>query len=385
MKSIFIAAFETSGDAIAANIVPYLRAQFGDDSALFGITGPQMEQVGVQSWLSIEQFNVMGIGEVLRQAPRLLRTIKQLAKRLDQEAPEIILCVDAPDFHIRLIERLRRKPNFCAQVVSPSVWAWRTSRTKRFAKAFDAIYCLFPFEPSYYAGLMTEAVYIGHPSRVKAKEELQQDEITQELFQQRFGAQRTICLLPGSRSSELNALRGDFQAVVRLLQQQGEYHFILPTFEKYHQQLVQWFADIAPVNIITDPAWRYAAMRHADAALNCLGTVELELSLRQTPHVGLYRFQGMDNYLRKLFTFHVAHGAMSNIILARPAFKEYIHRAIDPPAIAHALHALAHQQGEWAQQKQAMQQVYAALAPPEGHAHYAETLIRHMAHAIKNS
>ena len=358
-KTIFISCFEPSGDAIGAYLVRALRQQFGADTRFIGIAGAEMRAAGVDAWQGIEELNVMGIVPVLKAAPKLLRLIKNLAAQIDALAPDCIVTIDAPDFHIRLLEKMRTHRCPRAQLVSPSVWAWRPKRVHRFARAFDVMYCIFPFEPECYAQTPLRAVYVGHPSVKMALE----DKLEETAFRTAFPGQNVV-LLPGSRPGELKRLKTDFLEVEKRLNS-SEITWLIPTLEQHLEQLQGWFHSMDNVHVITNPDWRFAALRYGDAALCCMGTVELELSLRSCPHLALYRFKSADNLLRRLFRFSIRHGSLSNIIAGREVIPEYLHHGIDHDQIAGQIQQLLdcsstlHQQ-----QKAAMKDIQSKLASP---------------------
>ncbi len=376
-KKIFVSCFEPSGDAMGAYLLQALRTEFGEDTRIVGIAGPQMRDAGIEEWGRIEDLNIMGIIPVLKAAPKLLKLIKDLAARIDALEPDYIITIDAPDFHVRLVEKMQKHQCPRAQLVSPSVWAWRPKRVLRFAKAFDEMFCIFPFEAKCYADTSLRAIYVGHPSVKMAWD----DTINEAKFRQRFPEPQNILLLPGSRPSELQRLRDDFLAIKKRLDHQ-EVAWLVPTLEQHRVQLEGWFNDGENVHIITDKAWRFAAMRYGNAALCCMGTVELELTLRNCPHIALYRFKPIDNLLRRLFRFSIAHGSLSNILAGREVIPEYLQGAIDHDLMAAQIQqlldskSLLHQQ-----QAAAMQEIQGLLQCSDGD--FAVAITRHIKKAFQ--
>ena len=47
--------------------------------------------------------------------------------------------------------------------VSPQVWAWRPGRATSIGDAYEALLCLFAFEPALYADTPVDARWVGHP------------------------------------------------------------------------------------------------------------------------------------------------------------------------------------------------------------------------------
>ena len=246
-KIFFVSCFESSGDAIGAYLVRSLRKKFGPETRIVGIAGPQMREAGIEEWGEIEDLNVMGIIPVLKAAPKLLKLIKHLAARVDSLEPDCIITIDAPDFHVRLMEKMQKHQCPRAQLVSPSVWAWRPKRVLRFAKAFDVMYCIFPFEGNFYEKASLRTFYVGHPSVKMALD----DKISSEIFFKRFPNKHNILLLPGSRPSELKRLRNDFLIVKRGLDRDQKITWLIPTLEQHRLALEEWFADSDNVEILS--------------------------------------------------------------------------------------------------------------------------------------
>ena len=130
---------------------------------LVGIGGPRMAAAGVECWHDIGELSVMGLAEVLRHLPRLLRLRHALARRLIDLRPDAVVGIDAPDFNLGLERRVRKAGIPTVHYVSPSVWAWREKRAQRIGQCADRILCLFPMEPAIYARHGVDARFVGHP------------------------------------------------------------------------------------------------------------------------------------------------------------------------------------------------------------------------------
>ena len=127
MPRIVIIAGEASGDQLARGLIEALRKRY-PDAQFEGVTGSQMRASGCVSWADYEQLAVMGLFEVLRHLPRLLRLKKSLEKRLRENPPDVLIGIDAPDFNLRLEKFARGLGIPTVHYVCPSVWAWRPKR-----------------------------------------------------------------------------------------------------------------------------------------------------------------------------------------------------------------------------------------------------------------
>src|SRR5580698_8118628 len=223
---IGLVAGEASGDQLGAALIDALRERV-PNLECFGVAGPKMVAAGCDAWANAEELAVMGLTEVLRHLPRLLRLRRMLVARFLAARPHVFVGIDAPEFNLGLAARLKARGLATVQYVSPQVWAWRQGRVRTIAQSSDLILCLLPFEPDFYARHGVRALFVGHPLA---------DQIP--LTIDRAGARRTlhldenatvVALLPGSRVGEVERLGADFAlAAAWIAQQRPGVAFIAP-------------------------------------------------------------------------------------------------------------------------------------------------------------
>src|ERR1700680_4700082 len=141
---IALVAGESSGDQLGAALIEALRARVPQVEC-FGVAGPKMIAAGCEAWASAEELAVMGLAEVLRHLPRLLRLRRTLVTRFAAARPQVFVGIDAPEFNLGLAARLKARGVRTVQYVSPQVWAWRQGRTRTIGRACDLVLCLLPF------------------------------------------------------------------------------------------------------------------------------------------------------------------------------------------------------------------------------------------------
>src|SRR6185312_3825568 len=157
-----IVAGEPSGDLLAARMIQGLKAHDSDVRTV-GVGGPAMARTGFQAWHPMDALAVFGYVDALRRAPGLIRIWRDTRRRVLAERPDVFVGVDAPDFNLRLEERLRASGIPTVHFVSPSIWAWRFARIHQIRRAVSHMLVLFPFEEDLYREQGVPVTYVGHP------------------------------------------------------------------------------------------------------------------------------------------------------------------------------------------------------------------------------
>ena len=108
MIRIGIVAGEASGDRLAAGLIAALRARCGAIE-VEGVAGPAMIAEGCRALYPSERLAVMGIPEVVRRYAELSRMRRALIGHFTAHPPDCFIGVDAPEFNLRLLARLRAR------------------------------------------------------------------------------------------------------------------------------------------------------------------------------------------------------------------------------------------------------------------------------------
>ncbi|MEE8307037.1 MAG: lipid-A-disaccharide synthase, partial [Gammaproteobacteria bacterium] len=74
-------AGEASGDQLGAALIAAIR-QRRPDAQIEGVAGPAMVEAGCQVWHDADALAVMGIAEVVKHLPELLRLRRRLVERI---------------------------------------------------------------------------------------------------------------------------------------------------------------------------------------------------------------------------------------------------------------------------------------------------------------
>lgn len=322
---IAVLAGEHSGDILGAGLMQALKQQH-PDASFIGVGGPLMEAQGLSSLVPMEDLAVMGLAEVLRHLPKLLKHRKGILSQLMAAQPDVFVGIDAPDFNLPIAKKLKAQGIATVHYVSPSVWAWRQGRIHGIKAAVDHVLCLLPFEKAFYDAHDLAATFVGHPLA---------DEIP--MYSDRAAARAQLALpaagqiigiLPGSRGGELARLAPIFLQAAQLLHQQNpQLKFVAPMINATRKTeflaLQQKFAAEVPIQVVDGQA--RAAMAACDALMLTSGTVTLEALLIKRPMVVAYRFSWLSYQVIKRM-FKAAYFSLPNLLAQRalvPELRQY--------------------------------------------------------------
>ncbi len=321
-----IVANEPSGDQLGAGLIQGIRAM-RPDARFEGVGGPRMLAEGVRGLVPMERLSVMGLVEVLRHLPELLR--------IRRDPPDLFIGVDAPDFNLPLEARLRAAGIPAVHYVSPTVWAWRPGRVHDIRRSVDLMLSIFPFELEFLRQHGVPARYVGHPLAE-----------TIPLDPDRGGARvglglpadaTVVALLPGSRLGEVEALAPVFlQAASWCLQRRPGLRFVSPLVNgAVRGRFEHWLAVTAPdlpITLVDGRSWEVLAA--ADLVITASGTATLEALLHQRPMVVGYRLNPLTYWIVRTFNLvKVRHVAMANLLAGEELAPELLQDACRPDRV----------------------------------------------------
>ncbi len=336
-RRIFLIATEESGDRLGANLMKVLRQRLGGAVRFEGVGGRTMAREGLHSLFPIEELSVVGLAEVVRQAPAILARIRRTSAAVLQASPDILVIIDSPDFTHRVAKRVRaRDPSIpIIDYVSPSVWAWRPGRARAMCRYVDHVLGLLPFEPEAYRRLRgPPCSYVGHPLieqigllRPGVAEQARRDQTPPVLL-----------ALPGSRRSEIRHHMAVFGESLGRLQQQGTaFELILPTMvhlrEAVMEGIKRW--PVQP-QIVIGETEKKAAFRRAHAALVKSGTSTLELAIAGVPMVAAYRAGAVEAWILQRL-IQVQSVILANLVIGENIVPEFIQQDCVPEKLVPAL------------------------------------------------
>ncbi len=300
---IFLIAGEASGDQLGADLMVSLKEM--KEVRFAGIGGEAMAAQGLQSLFPMQDLSLMGIIGILRNLPHLWRRLKLTVKTIERLKPDVVVTIDAPEFSFRVMKRVHKftqRPPLI-HYGAPTVWAWRPWRARKISRFLDHLLCLYPFEPPYFEKHGLKTTFVGHP-------------VAKENWPRGKRDPNLLCVLPGSRQSEIKTLLPIFKETVLLLKKDiPGLKVVIPTLMSLESQIREevgnWPLEI---KIVVGDQARQEAFQKSSAALAASGTVALQLSAAQLPFVIAYKLGKVNEWFAKAF-LQTPWACMVNILL----------------------------------------------------------------------
>lgn len=352
-RRILVSAGDSSGDLILSKVIEALRREAGDQKLEFvGLCGPACVAQGVKALASSKDVAVVGIFEVLKKLKTIFGALDLLRDELSRV--DSLICVDFPDFNLKLAGMAQKKNIPVDYIVAPQVWAWRSNRLPKMRRLIRRLYPALPFEENVFREAGLEARYLGHPirdllpprARRPAREKLG---VGPDDF--------IFCLMPGSRKSEIQRTMPILVEAWKSLQAIRAAR-TLPAYPSRWRAAVPvapgWSAEqlieaLAPKeqqqvrDYVASGEWIFHGDSHevqmaADFGWITSGTATLEAAYYQLPHILFYRLSGLTAFLiqslSSYFTHNKGMAGLPNILLGRPVIPELLQKDLQPRRLA---------------------------------------------------
>jgi lipid-A-disaccharide synthase len=334
---IFFIVGEESGDQLGADLMRALKTRLNGGVHFSGTGGQAMIAEGIHSLFPLADIALMGFVAVAQRVPTLIARMRQTARAAIAANPDAVVIIDSPDFTHRVARRIRKAaPGIpIINYVSPSVWAWRSSRARAMRGYIDHVLALLPFEPGVHARLGgPPCTFVGHPLSQMVGE-LRPNPEEQK---RRLSDPPVLLVMPGSRRNEIHRLISPFgEAIDRIAARTGPLDIVLPTLPHLLAEVTQLTASWRqPHRVVVDPAEKRAAFRIARAALAASGTVTLELALAGVPTVAAYRVAAIEAAIVR-HLIRVPTVILANLVLGENIVPEFLQDDCTPARLAEAL------------------------------------------------
>ncbi|MBS1984074.1 MAG: lipid-A-disaccharide synthase [Bdellovibrionales bacterium] len=350
MKRVLVSAGDPSGDLILAALVRAIKASpVGNQYEFAGLCGPASMREGVQLVAEAKDVAVVGISEVVRKLPQIFGALGKLRQELSR--CDSVLCVDFPDFNLKLadIARVQGKP--VDYIIAPQVWAWRHGRLPKIARSVRRLYPALPFEEELFREAGVDAHFLGHPIRDMLPPRARRESRT-EL--QVLPAERLLCLMPGSRRTEIERhlpLFLEAWDIFTHLEANAHHRVrnraVLPLAPGWTREA--WLAILSAKDrarfeeLEKSGEWILAsdsrrALMAADFGWIVSGTATLEAALYMLPHILVYRLSYFSALLIKslshYFSDRNAAAGLPNILLGQNVIPELLQDDVDARRLA---------------------------------------------------
>jgi len=289
-KTIFFSGGEPSGDQHAARLIDALRDSQPEWNWR-GFGGPKMQAAGCRIDLDLTAHAVVGLLEVLPKLRQFFRFVDQAEALFASGQVDAVVLVDFPGFNWHIARRAKRYGIPVIYYCPPQLWAWGGWRIAKMKATVDHVLAVLPIEETFFGGHGIDTAFVGHPF-FDAVESTELE--TKTLGQLRHAAAggRTVAVLPGSRSHEVQRNWPLMLAAMRrLAQQHTDVRFAVAAHRDKQAEFCQH--SLAPDDLHL-PIDFYVGetsevIESADCAMMVSGSVSLELMARRVPAAVVYR------------------------------------------------------------------------------------------------
>lgn len=387
-------AGEASGDALAADLVPALRAKIlqresqpTDDVQplrtplaphFFGAGGSRMAAADVELACDLTKHSVIGVSDVLKHLRTFRQRFLQLRRLAIERQPDVIIGVDYGEFNLRFAKAIKhyvRKHHSeftpwnpkIVRFVSPQVWASRAGRARVLERTHDLVLSIIPFEKDWYAARVPKlrVEFVGHPMIERTPKF--------EVRSPKSEDAPRIVLLPGSRRDEV---RRHWPVVI------GAFEILRRELPDVRGKLVlpdDTLAQLAPVlglpqGLEFQIGGTLETLGQADLAITKSGTVTMECALAGVPAVVFYKASWPTYWIARRIV-KVNYLAMPNLLGGEAVFPEFIQAAATPENIARASVELLRDAARRQVIRTKLSQVVAMLGAPGASERAAEAIV----------
>jgi lipid-A-disaccharide synthase len=333
---LLVIAGEHSGDEHAARMVLGLRA-LQPELKICALGGPLLAAAGAQLLHDLTASSVVGLVEVLKNAPFFLRLSAATLRWIECHRPRAVCFVDYPGFNLRIARALHARGLTvkgggdirALYYISPQIWAWKAGRRFEMAKHIDAMAVIFPFEVRSFADTSLPVEFVGHPFVA--------DDYESPVHYDRAGP---VLLLPGSRRQSVARI---FPAILAGYEEFASRHpdraaVVLYPDEEIKAQLGRILQDCPSGWAERVRLQQTGASVAAAGVLTSSGTMSMHCALAGMPGAITYRTNPV-TYLLGRWLVKVPYIGIANLLLGEAMYPEFIQGAATPASLSRELAA----------------------------------------------
>ncbi len=330
----YIIAGEASGDLHGSNLIKALR-QFDKEAEILAWGGDLMQDAGAELRKHYRDLAFMGFIEVVKNIGTIVKNIRFCKQDILNFKPDVVIFIDYPGFNLRIAKWAKQHNFRTFYYISPQIWAWHTSRVHGIKASIDRMFCILPFEKTFYEQFDYAVDFVGHPLLDVINNRTPAPDFREK---NRLSSKPLIALLPGSRQQEIKMMLSlmlstttrfpDYQFVIAAAPSQPLYFYkdiVLKTLGNH------WAETVTIVEGQT-----YDLLQNATAALVKSGTSTLETALLDVPQVVCYKGSPISFAIAKR-VIKVKYISLVNLIADKPIVKELIQEELTTDNMASEL------------------------------------------------
>ena len=367
----YIIAGEASGDLHGSNLIKGLAAVDRDAAFRFWGGDLMLSASGDRGTLvrHYKEGAVMGIGDVLAKAGKLLGNIRFCKKDIEGWNPDVVILIDYPGFNLNVAEFCHKKGFKVFYYIPPKTWASRKGRNAKLRRFVDKVFIVFPFEIPFFTENRIPFIYKGNPLL---------DAIDGHKYG-RLCEKPYIALLAGSRKGEISRM---MPVCMQVADRLDDYEIIIAGApSRSAADYEPYIAGRKNVRLIFGRT--YDILKYADAAIINSGTASLEAALTGTPQVVCWSTSKF-NYWIAVHVLkiqdNVKYISLGNLCIDKPAFRELIQDDFTVDAVTDEVKRLT----EDTAYREAMKRDYAAIRESLGgrgaSSAVAEAMVKELLH-----
>jgi lipid-A-disaccharide synthase len=382
MHRVLVSAGDHSGDLILSKIVSTLSAAYSGKVEFVGLAGPLSQAAGVKPIGRTQDVAVVGIIEVIRNLKKIFSVLGKLEKELKNV--DSVLCVDFPDFNLKLAGMAKKQGKPVDYIIAPQVWAWRKHRLPNIKSLLRKLYVALPFEKEVFIDAGVNADFLGHPirdalmplNRRGARENLKIED-----------SDFVFCMMPGSRHAEISRhlamLVKSWKLFLQAADQKGlqrkELRYRALVAVAQGQDRESFLAHLSGRDrkeaeaLLESGEWVLVYQSHlaqmaSDFGWIASGTASLESAYYQLPHILFYKLSPVSAWLIKSLTSYFSDpnsfAGLPNILLRRSVIPELLQDQVSARRLAAETVELLLNPGEMSNMKKSLRFIPKKLGDP---------------------
>ena len=330
-KKIFLVACEASGDLHGAHLISEIQ-KLAPGTVFCGVGGAQMQAAGMQVFSDMTKISALGLGDVLRNYFKYLKTFNETLGNIRNEKPDAVILIDSPAFNLRLAKKIAASAPVL-YYISPQLWAWGKRRIHIVKKHIREMLVILPFEKEFYEKEGVAVKFVGHPL-LDAIPELPDAFVLRAKLGIPQGP-KAIGLFSGSREKEVKRiLPVMLQTASHLRKDFPEARFFISRSPNVRPAAYDELLRDLPFTVECPAVPFYELVKAMDFALVASGTATLETALIGTPFFLLYK-AGWSTYLLGKYLIKVPYLGLVNLLADDKVVPEFIQQDAHPETIAH--------------------------------------------------